>query len=327
MKELNQVWYIQMIAELREYFSTPSTPYDFTQRLQEGIKIFAIIGSIVFVVLQFTPRFSILFSLFYAWIIVALSFGGVMWFLREIEVRFLGRWFGEMNYGKQWLLVFTKFLIGWGVYIVVEGIAIPPTFPEYLDMPEGRQNFIHFLRVLPIWFIVTYMIFQMEIKKTLAKNLEQARQINQLLDQRSREFSSFGTAILAQENSNAPRPSSAESQKFKFSRNNQIEELNPEIISHISVEEHYSSIFVKTVKDVEEIQVRLSLKEALNQLPQDSFIRIHRSHVINLSHVSHIEQTARSYQIFLGDNEFALPLSRHRVPQVLPVLQEFLKTD
>jgi len=315
-----------MIAELREYFSTPKTPFDFTQRLQQGIKIFAIIGSSVFVILQFTPHFSFLFSLFYAWVIVAFSFGVVMWFLNEIEVRFLGRWLGEMNYGKQWLLVFTQFLIGWEVYLAVEGIVIPLTFPEYLEKLGTHRNFTHFLRVLPIWFIVTYTIFQMEIKKQLTQSLEQAQQINQLLDQRSRELSSFGTGILSQENSNVPLPSSEEPQKFQFSRNNQIEELNPEIISHISVEEHYSSIFVKTVEEVEEIQVRLSLKEALKQLPQDSFVQIHRSHVINLSHVSHIEQTARAYQVFLGDNDFALPLSRHRVAQVLPVLQKFLKT-
>ena len=54
------------------------------------------------------------------------------------------------------------------------------------------------------------------------------------------------------------------------------------------------------------------------------FVQIHRSHVVNLAHVSRIEQSARSYRVFMGERANALPMSRHRVPDVLPLLQEFL---
>ena len=313
--------------DLRDYLSTPSPPQDFKERLGIGFKIFLIVGSVVFVIFQFNPRFSFIFSLFYAWIVVGLSFGVTFWVLGEIEERWLRRWTGEMNYGKQWVIVFFQFLICWKIYLMIEAFCIPLLFPEYFAKIERDEPFLHFLRVLPIWFIVTYLIFEMEIKKTLTQSLQQAQQINRLLAQKNQELSASDASVHADEGTNSSPRSSSGVKKFQIFRNNQTEALDPAVISHISVEEHYSSIFVKTAKEVEEIQVRLSLKEALNQLPPDSFVRIHRSHVINLSHVSHVEQTARSYQIFLGDNDFVLPLSRHRVSQVLPVLQEYLKTD
>ena len=91
----------------------------------------------------------------------------------------------------------------------------------------------------------------------------------------------------------------------------------------MTIEEHYSRIFIREGQEYREVQVRLSLKEALAQLPDGLFIQTHRSHLVNLGHVSRIQRPARSYELTIGEGRYRLPVSRHRIAQVLPSLQAF----
>ena len=53
------------------------------------------------------------------------------------------------------------------------------------------------------------------------------------------------------------------------------------------------------------------------------FIQPHRSHVVNMAHISRIERVARNYEITIGKDDFRIPVSRHRIPHLLPALQAF----
>ncbi len=323
-----------IINAFREYWDTPILVYDFQKRLRLNFKVTLLIGVVLMVVLQFNPSFSFSFSIFYSWGIVAASFGGSQWLLGEVSIFFISRgkrYSGKRKIGQQWPLTFVNFLAGYGVFIMVSGMLVPQVYPEYAKVNEEIGTWGLFLKILPLWFFIAFVVFQMEIKKNLAGSLEQARQINRLLEQRNREFATAtlgrSTSTSSQQASRSFSTSESEPQSFRIQGSNGADSLAPGAISHISVEEHYSRIFVKTDQALEEIEVRISLKEALRQLPASTFIQIHRSHVINLAHVSHLEQSARSYRIFMGDQVDALPMSRHRVPKVLPILQEFLNKE
>ena len=322
-----QIHKMAFFMAIREYGATPLLTKNFQERLQLHIKVTLLIGIVLTVVLQFHPYFPFPFSIFYSWGIVALSFGGCQWLLNEVSFFFfLRKWEpGKRTVGRQWPLVFINFLFGYGVFLLANETLIPLVYPQFTGVSEEVGTWGLFFKILPLWFFVAFVIFEMEIKKTLAGNLEQARQINRLLEQRNKEFSiaphGKGGLTSSQQTS---RASSTSRSLFRIPGKNEVENLDTEIISHISVEEHYSRIFVKRDRLLEEIEVRLSLKEALQQLPAPPFVQIHRSHVINLAHVSHIEQSARSYRVFMGEQVNALPMSRHRVPEVLPLLREFL---
>lgn len=312
---------MKSIEEFRDFLATPLPPHPFSERFYLYIKITFLIGLTCSVVLQFKDDFSFSFGLFYAWAVVAVSFGMAQWILEEgylFLLRKQGK--GELprKLGVEWLMTFFNFLVGYGIFLGLSDFLIPLVYPEYGFIIQGIRTWELFFRILPLWFFISFLLYQLEAKKVLASNLEQAQSINRLLEQKNREFAPTPKTPESYSSSHQELP------KFTISRNNETEVLNPETISHISVEEHYSRIFVKTAQALEEIEVRLSLKDALKKLPADSFIQIHRSHVINLAHVSHIQQNARSYQIFMGNQKAMLPISRHRVPQVLPVLQEFL---
>ena len=327
------------INAIREYWTTPLLVKNFRERLQLHIKITLLIGMVITVVLQFDPYFPFSFSVFYSWGIVALSFGGSQWLLGEattfiLSTHSLNRRKQEArksSVGLQWLLVFIGFLIGYGVFVMASDTLVPLFYPEFIGVSKEIKTWGLFIKILPLWFFVAFFVFEMEIKTMLAGSLEQAQQINRLLKQRNKKIASASQEqydpTSSQPTSQASSSSQTEPQSFRIPRNNGVETLDSGTISHISVEEHYSRIFVKREEGMKEIEVRLSLKEALQQLPAASFVQIHRAHLINMAHVSHIKQSARTYQVFMGDQKAALPMSRHRVPEVIPKLQEFLKNN
>jgi DNA-binding LytR/AlgR family response regulator len=103
-----------------------------------------------------------------------------------------------------------------------------------------------------------------------------------------------------------------------------FERIQMDRISHINVEDHYCRIFVKHSESIKEFFIQISLKEILDQLPPESFLQIHRSHVVNLAFVSSLLKDSRSYQLALNQGAHTLPISRHRLPQVLSILNKFI---
>ena len=63
------------------------------------------------------------------------------------------------------------------------------------------------------------------------------------------------------------------------------------------------------------------LREIAGMLP-GAFLQVHRSHLINLNHVVRFDKRARTYDVVLDDGS-EIPISRHRLGQVLPKLQEW----
>lgn len=79
-------------------------------------------------------------------------------------------------------------------------------------------------------------------------------------------------------------------------------------IKYINAEEEYSVVHTR---DGKRHVVRRLLKEWEEQLPTASFLRIHRSFLINLNFVSKIEKWFNnSYRVFLKDVEVPLVMSR-----------------
>ena len=61
----------------------------------------------------------------------------------------------------------------------------------------------------------------------------------------------------------------------------------------------------------------------IEHLLPDTFIKVHRSHIVNLDKILNVEKLERNYALLLAD-EFRIPISRNRLQQVLPKLQTFL---
>lgn len=92
-------------------------------------------------------------------------------------------------------------------------------------------------------------------------------------------------------------------------------------ITHITVEDHYCRIHYSSGNGLKSKMIRLPLKELLLNLPEPHFLRIHRSHVLNLGYVSHLSKKGRDHKVVLKNHPVELPISRSRFKSLLKRLE------
>ncbi len=93
--------------------------------------------------------------------------------------------------------------------------------------------------------------------------------------------------------------------------------------TRFSVDDHYCYIHYRDDDGWKKTDVALPLKEVLQQIPSP-FLLIHRSHAVNPLHLERIERDKRTYRLILT-NDVVLPISRHRLNEVLPKVRAYLE--
>ncbi len=99
--------------------------------------------------------------------------------------------------------------------------------------------------------------------------------------------------------------------------------LNPENISYISIDQHYASIFIRTVEGLEEVQIKSSMKTILDSLPTEMFCRIHRSHTVNLNHIDKLVNQGGNTHLRIKNSDVILPVSRRQTTEVKNRIKSF----
>jgi hypothetical protein len=102
-----------------------------------------------------------------------------------------------------------------------------------------------------------------------------------------------------------------------------LEVLDFRTITHISVQEHYSRFYVSSGKSKKEIEAHLSLTNALASLPAEHFIRVHRSHAVNLLHVNGLRKLDNASHVVIGNDEFFVPVSRRQYAEVKKRIENY----
>ena len=95
-------------------------------------------------------------------------------------------------------------------------------------------------------------------------------------------------------------------------------------ISHITVEDHYLRIFHGNNGSTQNVFFRHSLNKLMKRLPERHFLRIHRSHVVNLRQVAKLEKHGKGTHLRLHSFDQTLPVSRHRLRHLRPRLENAL---
>lgn len=120
-----------------------------------------------------------------------------------------------------------------------------------------------------------------------------------------------------------PREGQAESDKprllFKLPvhKQNRVELVDLDEVVHFKAEGHYTAVYTKT----EEYLCNLSLSELEARLSQEKYVRVHRSHMINLRYSKSFEKTGEQYQIIMAaSGDVFVPVSRGKVKVVKTIL-------
>ncbi len=196
-------------------------------------------------------------------------------------------------YGFSFLGFFFIYSLGMGfIYIIKQsyyGIE-KSWFPRY------------YWRHLPYAFLFFSVFIYRQYKNSIVDNL-----FNRLI--KELENSSFQTDKTVESN---PKETPLELQIDGLTRN-----ILPSQVSHISVDGHYLDIFYQNEGNSEMVSIRKPLQEILNDLPKDKFVRIHRSHIVNLNFIEKLRKIRRKYTVELSNKKYSLPISRNNLPNVL----------
>ncbi len=101
-------------------------------------------------------------------------------------------------------------------------------------------------------------------------------------------------------------------------------EVSSQDITHITVKEHYLHVNYLNQGMVKEIIIRKTLKTMQEELPYPLFQQIHRSHLVNIEHISQIKKEKRLYFSFVYQDQFKLPIGRSYLSQTLLSIQALI---
>jgi len=159
-----------------------------------------------------------------------------------------------------------------------------------------------FSQLLPVWFLATYLFVQPYLTESLKSELVRLRDINELLENRD---SSIGTIDH--------KPIHFESGRTDFT-------LSAGTIRNIVVDDHYCYVHYQHNEGYAKRDLAMPLRDVQNLLPS-CFVQVHRSHIVNLKHISTVRRKNRSIRLIL-DGGYEVPVSRHRLDEVLPSLRQ-----
>jgi len=171
------------------------------------------------------------------------------------------------------------------------------------DAASAHLGKVSFLQLLPIWGLVTYFFIQPYLTESLTSELVKLRDINALLE------------------AGAPNVSDA-AEPIRFRSGKTTFTLEASSIRNIAVDDHYCYVHYRHNDGYAKRDLAMPLRDVLAILPA-AFVQVHRSHIVNLRSIQSIRRKNRSIRLALAGG-FEVPVSRHRLDQVLPLLRQQL---
>lgn len=298
-----------IFGDITDYFLTPMDDYPNTSSFRMTVYLLegVLIGSFTYMWLEYAQMGAL-----YHWLYPIIVSAAII----------LGHYVVSELVFKHWQPLKTTILKFWVIsfagvslsFIIVQSLGVCGILcriigsycPEEWHTSVPNVVAVFFKTVLIPWGISTFLLTQGVLKKQLAKELSSIKQINDVLGQENIKEHEKGAAYF-------------EVQLKEGSRKIALSD-----IYFIAVEDHYCKLVINRNGEIHEEFVRLSLKEALVNLPSNYFAQVHRSYAVNLQHIKHIKKEGQAYQLFIKGSENFLPASRHRARTFLPKLKEIL---
>ena len=193
-----------------------------------------------------------------------------------------------------WATSFVVFVAG---YYLLPIDSLTGWIPD--DAAVAHSDNVSFLQLVPIWGLVTYFFVQPYLTESLRSELVKLRDVNALLKAGSPNVDSPSTPI-----------------RFRSGKTEFV--LDAESIRNIAVDDHYCYVHYRHNDGYAKRDLAMPLRDVSSLLPA-GFVQVHRSHIVNLRHIRSIRRKNRRIRLLLGGG-YEVPVSRHRLDQVLPLL-------
>ena len=290
-----------------------TSPFRITVYLLEGV----LVGLFTYLWLEYAQMGRLYHWLFP--IIVSSAIVFAHYSITEITYKYLKPF--KRTLGTFWLISFAGVVVSFilvyftgicGFVCQITGSYCPVIW--HTSPPDTIAVF--FKTVLLPWVISIFLLTQGILKKEMAKELAGIKQINDSLDQKKFESKSQKIAMNDEDEKRF--------ESFSVPLRDGVRKIAVSDLYFIAVEDHYCKFVFNREGEIDKEYVRLSLKEALANLPSSHFAQVHRSYAVNLQHVKQIKKKGQAYQLFVEGSDNLLPASRHRAHDFLPKLKEIL---
>lgn len=99
--------------------------------------------------------------------------------------------------------------------------------------------------------------------------------------------------------------------------------VRPENLLFMKAAENYTEIYLREKANVERRIVRINLRRLEDVLKEDdSFLRCHKSYIVNLALVVHISGNAQGFKLHMVEHEALIPVSRKFNSSIKELLQK-----
>ena len=200
----------------------------------------------------------------------------------------------SINLWQFWLASFLTFTAGFYLSPIADWVTGDVKYHLHQDLTPDNVHF-HFARMIPVWALITYIIAMLLQKRGLELELSALEAIN----------ASFST----------DHPFAEPSNTISIQSGKTTHNLETKDISHISVIDHYSYVFLDGEIE-QKIDVAVPLRDLEALLPP-SFAKVHRSHLVNLEKITSLNRNS----VTVGNYSAVLPVSRRNFSTVLAQLQ------
>jgi DNA-binding LytR/AlgR family response regulator len=209
------------------------------------------------------------------------------------------RWRGrltQLRVGHLWAISLGCYVLGYFVDLF-RGDLVTALHADVAD----AGSLFHFLRLLPVWLLVTFLFVQPWAHHTLTLEIGRLSAINARL------------AVLV-------RPAPAISPRLQLEVGRTRLDLPIDSVTHISVDDHYCWVHCWRDGRASKTALGLPLRDLQPHLPAH-FVQVHRSHVVNLHQVTNVIRQGRECRLLVPGVE-SIPVSRQRVREVLAQLDD-----
>jgi hypothetical protein len=207
---------------------------------------------------------------------------------------------------RQWLVMFIGFVLAYALhrstyYLVLDSYAswVVQYFQENPDRRRGMA--IEFIFFCSLWAIKPFVIIQFSLHYQKAKGPAPSK------EQISKK-------------SEPPLNSEAGVSTLVHQAEGKATKIDQAKIIYVSVEDHYCRIHFLNGHDVSNVLQRLTLKQLQAEFDGIGFVKIHRSHMVNLDHALGWKIEKHKHYIVM-EHGVELPISRSRMAELKPDLK------
>jgi DNA-binding LytR/AlgR family response regulator len=212
--------------------------------------------------------------------------------------------YGNRNVGRQWLIWSLGLGVGFAIQRTMIRSLVPIYAPDvvayFIANPLARLSTSTLLMILiPYWLVVVFVTLRVVLSRQRIQRLADSI----VVSPGHRSAETVSATVEGKGRASGMLRLNGDSGGSAIALSD---------ITHVTVEDHYCRVNYIAGNGLKSEMIRLPLKQMLRKLPDNRFVQIHRSHVVNSEHISHLAKNGRDHNVVLEEYGVVLPVSRSR---------------